>query len=215
MDTRLFHRKHSFSKTAEEFSLWGKHLARPIQHDISHNVYPERRDSRCHDVLTLKEGYLTLSPGGGWETKRRVLVRGGLSTVIQNGHVCSFHSHASTLAQACARKWIHVYSTASTLFRKLLKSFLCGGNIWHGPYNMTYLTTCTPSGGTVDAMMYSPLRKDTSHSPPVGFVTGILPPTVTSSAKPVIQCAPHSCMRENSSLLGPSAGLLFDSTRST
>ena len=69
LDTRLFHRKHSFSKTAEGFSLWGKHLARPIQHDISHNVYPERRDGRCHDVLTFKEGYLTLSPGGGWETK--------------------------------------------------------------------------------------------------------------------------------------------------
>ena len=42
-----------FSKTAEEFSLWGKHLARPIQHNMSHNVYPERRDGRCHDVLTF------------------------------------------------------------------------------------------------------------------------------------------------------------------
>ena len=67
VDTRSFHRKHSFHRKRKGFLCGGKQLAQPIhQKSYLSTCTPERRDSRDLDVLTKKEGYLILSPRCHW-----------------------------------------------------------------------------------------------------------------------------------------------------
>ena len=68
-DIRLLHRKHSFSKTSKEFSvgetIGTAHSDRGVAQRVP-RAEGRLRSERSHQ----KEGYLTLSPGGGRETKR-------------------------------------------------------------------------------------------------------------------------------------------------
>ena len=70
VDIRLLHRKHSFSKTSREFSVGETIGTAHSDRDVAQRVPRAEgrlRSERSHQ----KEGYLTLSPGGGRETKGR------------------------------------------------------------------------------------------------------------------------------------------------
>ena len=60
----------TFYRKLQSF-LWGKLPAHsPCNQEPILNLYPERRDSRVLKSSHRKEGYLTLSPGGGRENKK-------------------------------------------------------------------------------------------------------------------------------------------------